>query len=61
MKVLCDAVFATPSAGKTDDRVLLRGIPSRGYIGFLTLFEAYGYFKVSSGWLKHEGPIMGKE
>ena len=32
--------------GNTEDVVTLRGIPSRGDVGFLTLHEAYGYYKV---------------
>lgn len=34
------------AAGKSEDVVRLRGIPCRGTVGFLTLFEAYKYFEV---------------
>lgn len=30
------------------DNFILRGIHKQGEIGFLTLFEAYGYFQVGS-------------
>ncbi|CAM9626446.1 unnamed protein product [Chrysoparadoxa australica] len=36
------------SVTNTSDVVKLRGIPARGRVGFLTLFESYGYMQVGS-------------
>lgn len=36
--------------GGDSDRVVLTGVPQRGRVGFLTLFEAYKHVEVGSRW-----------
>lgn len=43
--------------GKSDDAVTLRGIPSRGLVGFLSLHEAYRYTEVGAHLKSPTAPV----
>lgn len=43
--------------GSSGDEVLLKGIPNRCEIGFLTLFEKYGYMKVGENMKSPKSPF----
>ncbi|KAG5190338.1 FAM188B-like protein, partial [Tribonema minus] len=51
------AAAAAAAAAPLPPPLLLRGVPARGRVGFLTLFEAYGHVSVGAHYKRPAAPV----